>query len=168
MNDELLKRVGLCLKDSDGRVLSQNAICLKICGNYIGQICDKACMREGAIPPGEIRHEVFIAPQSPRDAPPIDSILWNDGEHLLTFLLDRLPALDHLRAQLSPHIARLTATESNILESLLNGSSNRQLAGTLHISPATLKTHLNNMYRKLPAATARALRRWRQSRHNPN
>ncbi len=39
--------------------------------------------------------------------------------------------------------------EKEIIELLLKGSSNREIADTLFISPNTVKTHIKNIYRKL-------------------
>jgi DNA-binding CsgD family transcriptional regulator len=45
----------------------------------------------------------------------------------------------------------LTHREAEILQLLGTGATNASLAATLHISPATVKTHLENVYRKLGA-----------------
>ena len=44
---------------------------------------------------------------------------------------------------------RLTERETEILEQLATGASNRQIARRLHISANTVKVHLHNIYRKL-------------------
>jgi LuxR family maltose regulon positive regulatory protein len=46
---------------------------------------------------------------------------------------------------------RLTEREAAILELLPTGLSQRELAGSLFVSPNTLKTHLRAIYRKLGA-----------------
>ena len=43
----------------------------------------------------------------------------------------------------------LTAREAEILELLGSGATNAVLASTLHVSLSTVKTHLENVYRKL-------------------
>ncbi|MBW8351907.1 LuxR C-terminal-related transcriptional regulator [Bacillus sp. IITD106] len=44
---------------------------------------------------------------------------------------------------------RLTPTERMVLTYILQGLSNRAIAGELGVSLSTVKTHINNMYRKL-------------------
>ena len=44
---------------------------------------------------------------------------------------------------------KLTHRETEILEQLATGASNRQIARRLHISANTVKVHLHNIYRKL-------------------
>ena len=43
----------------------------------------------------------------------------------------------------------LSAREIELLEALATGASNRELAATLFISQATVKTHLVHIYNKL-------------------
>jgi two-component system nitrate/nitrite response regulator NarL len=58
----------------------------------------------------------------------------------------------------------LTARETEILSLLATGASAPEIAGQLHLSPATIKTHLHNLYSKLSvsdraAAVAEGIRR---------
>jgi two-component system, NarL family, nitrate/nitrite response regulator NarL len=58
----------------------------------------------------------------------------------------------------------LTARETEILALLATGASAPEIAGELHLSPATIKTHLHNLYSKLgvsdrAAAVAAGIRR---------
>ncbi|TRY31818.1 response regulator transcription factor [Aliiglaciecola sp. M165] len=46
----------------------------------------------------------------------------------------------------------LTAKERTILQGLLAGMSNQQIADSQHVSVNTIKTHLKNLYRKLSVA----------------
>lgn len=45
--------------------------------------------------------------------------------------------------------AQLTKQEQNILNLLLDNKSNKEIADTLFVSLSTVKTHVNNIYRKL-------------------
>ena len=36
--------LGVCIKDSEGKVIQQNELCLGICGNCFGKVCNDACM----------------------------------------------------------------------------------------------------------------------------
>lgn len=46
-------------------------------------------------------------------------------------------------------VAALTAKERNVLAALAEGRSNSEIATSLYLSPATVKTHLNHIYAKL-------------------
>ena len=45
----------------------------------------------------------------------------------------------------------LTDTEKKVAVLILNGRSNKEIAGELYVSPATVKTHIHNIYRKTGA-----------------
>jgi DNA-binding CsgD family transcriptional regulator len=69
--------------------------------------------------------------------------------------------LAHRRGELAP--PALTARELEVLQLAAQGSSSREIAETLRISPATVKTHLEHIYSKFgtrgrAAAVAHALR----------
>jgi ATP/maltotriose-dependent transcriptional regulator MalT len=62
-----------------------------------------------------------------------------------------------------PDVTRITARECEILQLVALGYSNADVAQELLVSPATVKTHLENVYKKLgvrdrAAAVAHALR----------
>lgn len=46
-------------------------------------------------------------------------------------------------------IEQLTSQEQKVLELLLDNHTNKDIANTLYISVSTVKTHVNNLYRKL-------------------
>jgi len=43
----------------------------------------------------------------------------------------------------------LTAREAEIVQCVMGGDTNASIAGTLGVAPATVKKHLENIYRKL-------------------
>lgn len=47
----------------------------------------------------------------------------------------------------------LTAREADVFASIARGKTNGQIAAELHVSPLTVKTHLQNIYRKLGAGS---------------
>jgi len=51
--------------------------------------------------------------------------------------------------RLQPGGETLSERELEVLALVANGYKNREIAGLLHISPATVKTHLNHIYGKL-------------------
>ncbi len=46
----------------------------------------------------------------------------------------------------------ITEREFEVLRLLASGRSNKEIAGTLHLSPNTIKTHIARLYEKLEAA----------------
>jgi len=57
--------------------------------------------------------------------------------------------LRHFQAQQSPDAASLTPRETEILQLIAKGLSNRAAAETLGLSRATIRTHLEHIYSKL-------------------
>ncbi|MGZ4169900.1 MAG: response regulator transcription factor [Solirubrobacteraceae bacterium] len=52
----------------------------------------------------------------------------------------------------------LTPREADVLELLQSGSSNAEIAATLHVGVETVRTHVRHIYRKLGVSTRRELR----------
>jgi DNA-binding NarL/FixJ family response regulator len=52
----------------------------------------------------------------------------------------------------------LTAREADVLELLQDGSSNSEIAATLHVGVETVRTHARSIYRKLGVSSRRELR----------
>ena len=49
----------------------------------------------------------------------------------------------------APLAGQLTRKELEVLARLAEGRSNREIAGALYVTPATVKTHLAHIYTKL-------------------
>lgn len=153
-----VKYVGVCRKSADGVVLYQNSICLKLCGDELGQSCRKGCMAKysNTIGDGEFKlglsHLKNVGTDGRRF---VDGIIINDGTHLTTILVDKT---DIVERQLRT-IQRfgLTKSETQIMELLFQGFANKEISAKLFISKSTLKTHLNNIYRKLPENIRRTI-----------
>jgi DNA-binding NarL/FixJ family response regulator len=62
--------------------------------------------------------------------------------------------MEGLQAQGGPP-GPLTAKELEVLARLAEGKSNQQIAASLFVTPATIKTHLSNIYGKLGVANRR-------------
>jgi two-component system response regulator DesR len=55
------------------------------------------------------------------------------------------------RESTNPAVPSLTDRESEILGLIAGGATNREIAGTLYLSPHTVKEHTSTLYRKLGA-----------------
>lgn len=144
---------GQCLKDSSQRVISQDEMCRDLCGDVEGKKCEKGCMKAFA----EIKQEdIFkrgfhqfnnIEVDQQRH---VDAVVFFDGENIMTHLYP-VDELNEKRLMLMREKG-LSPTEINVMRFVLQGLSNEQIAEKLFISKVTLKTHLNNIYKKLPPA----------------
>ncbi|WP_369028538.1 LuxR C-terminal-related transcriptional regulator, partial [Nocardia farcinica] len=63
------------------------------------------------------------------------------------------PVAGRVMARMRDPRPGLTARESDILAQLAHGLGNREIARALHISEATVKTHLGRIYAKLGVDT---------------
>ncbi len=69
--------------------------------------------------------------------------------HLLTGVLDTLTASQDTRAELGEALAGLSARELEILACLVQGMSRPEIAERFVLSTHTVRTHINNLLRKL-------------------
>ena len=74
------------------------------------------------------------------------------GLHVLPPTAAGSPAYEHSGP------APLTSREADVLELLQTGSSNAEIAATLHVGIETVRTHARHVYRKLGVSTRRELR----------
>lgn len=81
----------------------------------------------------------------------VDVVLIPEGENLRTLVVPLNNATDIETSKiefLEKH--GLTKSETKIMLEVFKGKRNQEIADMLFISKATLKTHLNNIYKKLP------------------
>lgn len=139
--------LGLCIKDKEKRVIFQDQKCTHSCGDMQGQICNKGCMESYAALPG-----ISLIKNSQVNDGTVDAVVINDREQLTTLLYyhqeknnddDKL-----MKARLISF--GLTNGELAIFLRVLKGARNADIQKEFFISKATLKTHLNNIYKKLP------------------
>ena len=138
----------VCVKDADKRVLEQNDLCRKICGDCLGQSCEMGCMQLYAedndhqwktwgsrVYKNKFMHGAFF-----------DVVLLCSDKHITTFLQ---PLKDKYEMALEYYRSKgLTKRETEIVAMTIRGISNSRICSQLAISKATLRTHLNNVYRK--------------------
>jgi DNA-binding CsgD family transcriptional regulator len=76
---------------------------------------------------------------------------WEAGRHLSPE--DALDLVNTAQREAAAQPALLTAREREVTKLLVRGFSNRQIANTLHISVATVRTHLDHILAKLDLHT---------------
>lgn len=81
------------------------------------------------------------------EAPMVEAVLVNDGTTLTTLLFDASENIRKCMTQMES--IGLSRTESEIVKSALQGFTNQEIADKFFISKKTLRTHLNNVYRKM-------------------
>lgn len=152
---EIIKNVlnsdtlGICIKSIDGQVGFQNSMCLKACGQRMGMVCEDGCMRLRQIEKcdkSETGTQMFRGKKVGEFI--CDVVIINDGKQLITLLVD---LAEKIQTDCG-HFARynLSPREQEVIKHVIAGDTNAMIASKLFISKATLKTHLNNIYRKIP------------------
>lgn len=144
--------LGICTKDRDGRVLSQNTLCMKACGNQHGEICADSCMQSyptRKIDPIQSKFREGIDSKNSlqlKDGKFYDAAIFNDATHITTFLYP----LESKIATLKEHCKNTGSSprESQVAELAMQGMTNTEIAKHLFISKATVRTHLNNLYKR--------------------
>ncbi|MBY0416017.1 MAG: LuxR C-terminal-related transcriptional regulator [Bdellovibrionales bacterium] len=137
-----IEALGTCLKDLDKKVLQQNEVCLKICGNMIDQVCTKGCMI-GYLP----KAGMSLIKNSYVDNSSVDAVVIYNGETLTTIIYTNESQTNEVENIKS---FGLSKSEIIIFTKVIEGKKNAQIIQELFISKSTLKTHLNNIYKKLP------------------
>lgn len=150
--DSMSKKVGVCVKSQNGIVESQNEICLNICGNKIGRRCEDGCLETFNL--SDIASGIFgigfrLLKNVTSNGHTIDVVIANDGDKITSILLDKSEVVKKQLAYLEQF--HLSKSEVNIIEKFLQGFSAKEISKQFFISKATLRTHLNNIYKKLPA-----------------
>ena len=139
----------VCVKDETGKVLMQNSLCSDICGDYHEKICDIGCMKLYAKDESQqwqnwgsrIYNNTYV------HGGYYDINLLCSNEHLITFLQ---PLKEKYEMALIYYKEKgLTNQEMKIISYVVKGASNPEICIKLSISKATLKTHMNNIYKKV-------------------
>lgn len=148
-------KLAICTKDFKKRVLFQNENSIQICGPMLNQQCQRACaeiypmtaecptLTEG------MRFYKGINIENRR----VDALMFNDGQTITTLIHSPADEQDKQKQQIAFLKEKgLTESEIRIMKMVVQGFTNSNIAEELFISKATLKTHLNNIYKKLPAS----------------
>ncbi len=140
--------LGTCIKNTNKEVIFQNGICIDSCGDMKGIICDKGCMASYSLTPG-----MTLIKNSQLDNGHVDAVVINDGRTLTTLLYPYAQNQDDLLKIKNELLSYgLSKSEVTIFLLVITGKKNRDIVKELFISKSTLKTHLNNIYKKLPVS----------------
>lgn len=138
--------IGICIKNMAKEVQFQNDLCIKACGVQLGNICTHTCMSEYSPVSGMTLFKNLII-----DNKSFDAVVINDGQKLTTLLhMNSKSEDDRRREKEKLQSFGLSKSEIAVFSLVLEGKKNSQIIKELFISMSTLKTHLNNIYKKLP------------------
>lgn len=150
LNTLVASHVGICIKDLTKKILFQNQACMNRCGDKAGATCRDQCMKSYHSHSDPIALQgVHIPPHVDMATKDFETVVVNDGRFITTI---QCPITEKNSAIMEEILKYgLTKTELKIVEMRLGHLSNQEVATKLFISSATLRTHLNNAYKKMPA-----------------
>ena len=157
-NKKIPKNLGVCIMNSEGVVIEQDSNCKRICGERCGSVCQDGCMKnESTHTSGESLNLGFYkSAEFETDAGKINYVKLNDGNNITTLLFEESALLQKTVDSLKKY--DLTSAELRVAEYVLRRFENKEIADELFISLPTLRTHLNNLYKKLPEDLAKKLK----------
>lgn len=139
-------KLGTCIKNIKKEVLFQDELCLEVCGKMLGAVCDKGCMSNYAGLSG-----MTLIKNSENENNIVDAVVINDGKTLTTLFYMKNKNEEARKEEIERLKSHgLSKSEMSIFILVMDGWRNSQIAKELFISKGTLKTHLNNIYKKLP------------------
>ncbi len=142
-------KFGICIKRIDKTVLFQNPCSIAYCGNVVGTVCKTGCLEfyvESVHKHLNIGTQFFT--NQKMHGGMHDVLLINDGNFLTTVFYPH--ELDQSELLRSLTEFGLTERELEVLFLMIKGITNETIEKKLFIAKQTLKTHINNIYKKLP------------------
>lgn len=152
MKNKISNKIAICIADHKGKILSKNEACTPFCSASEGSICqflfnnshlslDHQANLDNT--EGMIYRKCLTINNTP-----VDVVTINDGTALTTFFYS---LNDHIQKQLVLlGEYDLSKRELEVASLMLHGFLNEAIAKKLFISKATLKTHINSIYKKIP------------------
>lgn len=149
---DIHSKLGVCVKDKESTVTYQNDVCIKLCGNRMSEKCHDSCMKNYPVDaPLVINQGMKLIKNTETINGKADAVVINDGETITTLLYDLEDKSKNIQITLEEIKTNdLTRSEMTIIELILQGLSKKEITKKLFVSDATIKTHLNNIYKKLP------------------
>jgi DNA-binding CsgD family transcriptional regulator len=150
---EIDSKLGICIKTNDSTVTYQNEKCVKLCGNQISKKCNDSCMSNYQLEaPIIINQGMKLIKNSNTTYGKADAVVINDGETITTILYDLDEKTKNIQNSMEEFKnSDLTKSELTVIELILQGFTKKEITKKLFVSEATIKTHLNNIYKKLPS-----------------
>lgn len=132
----------MCFRNSELIVMEQNELSTQTCGNMIGQFCKSDCTRGCTSLCGpELLKNMSIN----ESAFHITTMPLNNG-----ILTVGTPASNEFQQAMHTFNEKnLTPREIEVALEIIKAQSNKAIEEKLAMSKATLKTHINNIYKKL-------------------
>lgn len=137
--------IGVCIKDTKKRVLFQNDVSKQLCDDKAGQVCNLNCTEMDKELKG-ICHTSMKNQLKFKDKF-VNAVFHKDGNQVTTFMF---PSNQIEVIFQKPEIQALSKREQEVVRMILMGLSNNEIAEKLFISRLTVKTHINNIYKKIP------------------
>ena len=149
-------KFSMCIRNSKNEVLFQNEASQKLCGSKAPGVCgNTACadMMKQVEETAPVQDGMKLHKGQHIEGQFVDVMLVKDGENMITCLYPIKNEAEKASAQEAFFVNKgLTPSEIKIMQMVGQGLKNQEIADKLFISKATLKTHLNNAYKKLPAS----------------
>ncbi len=137
--------IGVCIKDTKKKVLFQNDVSKQLCDDKAGQVCNLNCTEMDKELKG-ICHTSMKNQLKFKDKF-VNAVFHKDGNQVTTFMF---PSNQIEVIFQKPEIQALSKREQEVVRMILMGLSNNEIAEKLFISRLTVKTHINNIYKKIP------------------
>lgn len=141
--------IAICIKDSEKKVLQQNSVCRDICGDKLSRVCVEGCMELYARDKDQQWKNwgSRVYKSSSIQGNLYDVTLLCSMERIITFLQPLMEKYEMALAYFSEK--GLTSRETEIISLTIKGTTNTEICNYLAITRSTLRTHLNNIYRKV-------------------
>ncbi len=151
-------RTSICLLRMGNHVHFQNSACKKLCGNFSGMECPQTCVlsceKNLNRPIGEEGIRSFSNQKVGNQF--FDVFFFSAAPYRMVMLY---PLQKKYDAWLQRFKDRdLSKRELEIANLCIRGFTNSKIVRKLSITRATLKTHLNNIYKKMPEARTESWR----------
>ena len=146
----MVQRQPHCLKDKSGKILSQDLHCQELCGKRTAKICRDRCMDFYPLKldsVDESQNGAYLTRNKKIGGEFFDIVFIVGPENIQTILVPLSEKLQAEQQYFKSH--NLTQRESEILKLIGEGMQNREISEKLGIKKSTLKTHLNNAYKKI-------------------
>ncbi len=149
---ELKTKLGICVKNQESTVTYQNDECIRLCGARMNDKCHESCMKNYQLDaPLVLNQGMKLIKNCDTANGKADAVVIHDGETITTLLYGLEDKAKNIATTLEEIKKNdLTKSEITIVELILQGLSKKEMTKKLFVSEATIKTHLNNIYKKLP------------------